>query len=97
MPQLEECSQQHEYAMIVTEEVQILAKIPRNILMKEEAHSLPFLFSCQRHCPPLAGSCHSCYCKCFTHSSSMEHFEMPERNIKVKPPKINMGTLVLVW
>lgn len=97
MPQFEECIQQCEYAMTVTEGVQKLAKIPRNILMKAEARSLPFLFSCQRHCPLLDSSCHSCYCMCFTYSSSMEHFEMPERNIKVKPPKINMGTLVLAW
>jgi len=96
MLQFQECIQQYEYAMIITEEVQILVKIPGNILMKEDARSLPFLFSCQHHCPPLAGSCHSCYCKCFTYSSQMNHFEMPVGNTKVKPLKVNLGTLVLV-
>lgn len=52
MPPFQECVQQYEHARTVTEEVEVIAKIPRNVLMKEEAHSLPFLISCQRHCLP---------------------------------------------
>lgn len=45
MPQFEECIHEYEYAMIVTEEAQILSKIPRNTLMQEEARALPFQLS----------------------------------------------------
>lgn len=54
MPQFEERIQQYEDAMRVTVEVQILARITRNILVKEEVCSMPILFRCKSHCPVAA-------------------------------------------
>lgn len=54
MPQFEERIQQYEDAMRVTVEVQILARITRNILVKEEVCSMPILFRCESHCPVAA-------------------------------------------
>lgn len=54
MPQFEECIQQYEDAMRVTVKAQIVPRLTRNILVKEEVCSMPILFRCESHCSAAA-------------------------------------------